>query len=235
MAYSNSWTNSTPANPCAVTVAPTAGDILLAWAITDSTTTGNLDSDPSGFSNLAPVVNSTNDGASFRASIKVSDGTETSVSFSSTSTNPCIAGVIAFSGRDTTTPLDVAAVTIALSTAGTTADLSITPITDGCDLCYILGNDGGSSNTTFTFTTQSGTTGAWTTQPDQNSGYYNVAAGSAVQTTAGAITARCTTSQTGGRLGVLVALRPAVSAAAKSDPPTLFNPLLNRLLPLLVQ
>ncbi len=235
MAYSNSWINSTPANPCAVTVAPTAGDILLAWAIADSTTTGNLDSDPSGFSNLAPVVTSTNDGATFRASIKVADGTETSVSFSSTSTNPCIAGVIAFSGRDTTTPLDVAAVTIALSTAGTTADLSITPITDGCDLCYILGNDGGSSNTTFTFTTQSGTTGAWTTQPDQHSGYYNVAAGRAVQTTAGAITARCTTSQTGGRLGVLVALRPAVSAAAKSDPPTLFNPLLNRLLPLLVQ
>lgn len=234
MAYSNSWVNNTPANPCVVTISPNAGDILLAWAITDSTTAGNLDSDPSGFSNLAPIANSTNDGASFRASIKVADGTETSVSFNSTSTVPCIAGVIAFSGRDTTTPLDVAAVTIALSTASTTADLSITPITNGCDLCYILGNDGGSSDTTFTYTTQSGTTGAWTTQPDQHSGYHNIAAGSAVQTTAGAITARCTTSQSGGRLGVLVALRPAVSAA-KSDPPVLFNPFFNRLLPFLVQ
>lgn len=234
MAYSNSWTNSTPANPCVVTVAPTAGDILLAWAITDSTTPGNLNSDPSGFSNLAPAVNSTYDSATFRASIKVADGTETSVSFNSTSGVECIAGVIAFSGRDTTTPLDVAAVTIALSTASTTADLSITPITDGCDLCYILGNDGGTSDTTFTYTTQSGTTGAWTTQPDQHIGYYNIAAGRSVQTTAGAITARCTTSQTGGRLGVLVALRPAASAA-KSDPPALFNPFFNRLLPMLVQ
>lgn len=234
MAYSNSWVNNTPANPCVVTVAPTAGDILLAWAITDSTTANNLDSDPSGFLNLAPVVNSTNDGASFRASIKIADGTETSVSFNSTSTVPCIAGVIAFSGRDTTNPLDVAAVTIALSTASTTADLSITPITDGCDLCYILGNDGGSSDTTFTYTTEIGSTGAWTTQPDQHNGYHNVAAGRAVQSTAGAITARCTTSQSGGRLGVLVALRPAVSAA-KSDPPVLFNPFFNRLLPFLVQ
>lgn len=210
MAYSNSWVNSTVTSGSApgisVTIAPNAGDVLIAWAVTDANDV--LSAYTAGWTALAKLHSSA-DNADLFVLHKVADGTETSVNFQTNSGNSMIAGCVAISGRDTATPLDVAPVSIANSGSGTTADISITPVTDGCDLVFVECLDDGSSNTTFAFATQSGTTGSWTTRVDQHAAYYDVGCGTAEQVTAGALTARCTTSVAGGRLGWLFALRPA--------------------------
>ncbi len=215
MAYKSSWTNSTPSSPCTVTISstPTAGDILIGWAISDATTAGDCDGIPAGFTRVSTLpLTSSFDNMTMTVVYKKSDGTETSVQFTATSGNNMIAGVASFDGRDGTTFLDVAPVVISRNTGSTTTDLSTTPITDADDLVYVIGVDGGNSDYSFTFSTTVGTTGAWTTRVDQHSGFYNCAMGSATQATAGALTARCT-STNGGAVGVLFALRPAASAA----------------------
>lgn len=217
MAYSNSWINSIPDDPCAVTIAPNAGDIIIAWAITDTTNAQDLDSAPSGYTQITRQQ-STADAATMLVAYKIATGAETSVSFSSASSNTCVAGAMTFSGRDQTTPLDVTPQIFNSSTTDTTADISITPVTDGCDLCFVYGDDTGSVNPSFTFSTTSGTTGTWTTRTDQNSGFYNIGVGDATQDTAGALTARGTVTQTGGRLSVLIALRPTPPAGQNSYP-----------------
>lgn len=210
MAYKNSWTNSTPADPCTVTIAPDADDFLIGWAITDSTS--GADEDPSGWTR-AFRDSSTFDNAVLLVCYKKATGAETSAAFGSAGSNTMIAGVASFDGRDTTTPLDVTPVTFTSSTGSTTTSISITPVTDGCDLVFVQGQDGGNSDYSFTFSTTSGTTGSWTTQVDQNSGFMNAACGVAAQTTAGALTAQVVTTN-GGRLGILFALRPGSTPPA---------------------
>ena len=219
MAYSNKWEQTTPANPCVITIAPNAGDIIIAWALNDEANVNDLDSDPSGYTLIDRSVVTT-DNSTMRVVYKVATGAETSISFNSSSGNLAIGGAIAFSGRDGTTPLDVTPNVFSSSTTGTTVDNSITPVTDGVDLCHIFDCDGGNSDYTFTFSTTSGTTGAWTTRVDQNSGFRNCGVGSATQTTAGALTARGTSTVTGGQIGVLIALRPAAPTTPTLSAPT---------------
>lgn len=216
MAYKNSWTNSTPADPCTVTIAPDADDFLIGFAISDSTS--GTDEDPAGWTRAFRDTSSF-DSAVLLVCYKKADGTETSASFGSVGSNVQIAGVASFSGVDTTTPLDVTPVTFTSSTSNTTTSISITPVTNGCDLVFVQGQDGANSDYSFTFSTTSGTTGAWTTRIDQNSGFMNQALGSAVQTTAGALTAQVV-STTGGRLGILFALRPNSSPPVITVQPT---------------
>lgn len=206
MAYANSWTNSTPGDPCDVTISPAANSFLIAWGITDSTS--GADITPSGWTQ-AYRDSSTFDNAVLQVLYKVATGAETTVRFESAGANTIIAGCAEFTGIDTTTPLDVTPVTFTSSTGDTTTSISITPVTNGCDLVFVQGQDDGNSDYSFSFSTTSGTTGAWTTRVDQNSGFFNVAMGSATQTTAGALTAQVVTTN-GGRLGILFALRPAV-------------------------
>ncbi len=216
MAYKNSWTNSTPADPCDVTISPDADDFLIAYGITDSTS--GADITPSGWTQ-AYRDSSTFDNAVLQVLYKKSDGTETSVRFESAGANTIIAGCLSFSGIDTTTPLDVTPVTFTSSAGSTTTSLSITPVTNGCDLVFVQGQDNGNSDYSFSFSTTSGTTGSWTTRTDQNSGFFNVAAGTATQTTAGALTADCV-STSGGRLAIIFALRPSTTPPAFSLQPT---------------
>lgn len=216
MAFKNSWTNSTPADPCDVTIAPDADDFLIAYGITDSTSGADLV--PSGWTQ-AYRDSSTADSAVLHVIYKKATGAETSVRLESAGSNTIIAGCLSFSDIDTTTPLDVTPVTFTSSTNNTTTSISITPTTDGCDLCFVQGQDDGNSDYSFTFSTTSGTTGSWTTRTDQNSGFFNVGAGSATQTTAGALTAQCV-STSGGRLAIIFALRPAVVLPVISLQPT---------------
>ena len=208
MAYSQSWINSTPADPCVVTVSPTANDVLIAYQINDVTNAAGAA--PTGFSATALVdISSTFDNSRLTVWIKQqATGSETSVSLNGAS-NAIIGGVLAFSGIDNTTSLDVAAASFADSVSGTTASASLTPVTNGCDIVAILDADTASVDSTFSFATTSGTTGAWTGRTDQNSGFYNVGTGTATQTTAGAITVQGTQSNAGGRLFALLALRPS--------------------------
>lgn len=211
--YSNSWVTSTPANPVSVTISPAADDLLISVAITDTAAAGDLDSTPSGWTQQHRGQ-STNDNMTFQSCWKKATGAETAVAFQSSSTNSQIAGVIACSGVDTATPLDVTPATVASSTAQTTTDLSITPVSDGCLLVYVIGVDAGSSDYSFSFSTTAGSTGSWTVRRDINNGFLNYAIATAVQTTAGAVTVRCT-STSGGRVGVLYALRPAATGTSE--------------------
>ena len=214
MGYRTAWTNSTiTSGTINVSIAPAAGEFLIAWAITDANDI--LSSYSAGWTSLAKLHSSA-DNADLFVLYKIADGSETTVSFTTNSGNAMIAGCAAFSGIDTTTPLDVAPVSIANSASSTTSDISITPVTNGAVLARVQCCDNGSTDATFTFSTTSGTTGAWTTRVDQHASYYDVALGTAEQTTAGAITNRCTTSVSGGRIGWLFALRPAAGGGASA-------------------
>jgi hypothetical protein len=215
MAYKNSWTNNTPASPCTVNITPAAGDIEVGAAITDSA--GDTCTLPTGWTAVTGTpLQSTADGMTLFAFSRKSSA-ESSVVYDAT--HDSIGNAASFDGRDQTTWLDVTPVTFANSANGTTMDINITPATDGCDLVFVAALDDGNSNSTFTFTTTAGTTGAWTTRVDQNNGFLNLAIGTCTQVTAGAITARCTTSDSGGRCGVLFALRPAAGGGGGSTRP----------------
>lgn len=217
MAYSNSWVNSTPANTIAVATSPTANDVLIAYMVTDSGS-AVTPSWPSGFTQIANLRTTTTDGQSLCVAIKgTASGSEGSLTLNDgNAAVDIIGGVGAWNSIDNTTPQDVTSVTgTALSDASSpfVISASITPSNNGCDIVAICGLDiNGSINGTPTFSTTSGTTGAWTTRQDQNSGFYNVAVGTATQTTAGAITVQCSWTAASGSSDlaiVLIALRPA--------------------------
>jgi len=215
MGYRTAWTNSTiTLDTINVSIAPAADEFLIAWAITDAQVT--LEAYSAGWTPLASL-RSTADSADLFVLYRVADGSETTVSFQ-TSSNSMIAGCAAFSGIDTTTPLDVAPVSIENSASSMTSDISITPATNGVVLARVQCCDTWDiTDVTFTFSTTAGTTGAWTTHVDQHASYYDVALGTAEQTTAGALTNRCTTSVSGGRIGWLFALRPAAGSGSSQE------------------
>lgn len=224
MAYSQIWTNSTPAHPLAVTVSPTAGRVLVMYVITDAAD-GNTFTFPTGFS--TPVTGqSTFDNTDLAVAYKVATGSETSLSVSNTNLRSMIGAVVEFSGINTTTPLDVAIAMASSSSAGTTIDASLTPVTSGVDLLSIVDADTTGSNPTFSWATTVGTTGAWTQRADQtDSSFFNVGCATATQTTAGAITVRGTSSISSGLVHALVALRPTggggiAKTAADTNTPT---------------
>jgi hypothetical protein len=211
--FRNSWSNITAANPCVVGISGLIGDILVGIACTDVATAGDFNA-MAGWSGHFQGT-STNDGMCFAVfSTKLTSGL-TSVSFSTGSTNPSIAAVAAFDGRDLTTWHDVAPATTATSTAGTTTNLATTPVTNGVDLVWGQGQDNGNSDYAFNW---SGTnTGVWTTRVDIRSTFINCAIGTASQVTAGLCSGRVV-STNGGRVGVLLALRPAAGGAPATPP-----------------
>ena len=216
MAFKGGWKNDTPANPVTVTfTAAAAGDLLIGWALTDATTAGDADGTPAGWTRVTGLpLTSTFDNETFSAFWKVAAGGETSVTFTGSSGNTMTGGVVSYDGVDTGTPMDVSPVTFSSSANSTTTDISITPVTNGAQIVYVLGQDCTTGTCTFSFSTTAGTTGSWTTRVQQSNGaFYNSGAGDAPQTTAGAITARGTASISGGRVGVLFALRPSGPAA----------------------
>jgi len=211
MTFVQAWTNSTPADPLTITISPSANSFLIAHAITDAANAADLNTTPSGWTQAFRSTVTT-DNQVHQILYKVADGTETSVVFDSTSGNTAIGCCLEFSSIDTTTPLDVTPVTFNSNTSNTTTTLpstgSMTPVTDGCDIVFCQGQDNGNSDYTFTFSTVTGTTGAWTTRTDQRSGFMNCAVGSCTQTTAGSFTAKVV-STSGGRSGIMFALRPS--------------------------
>lgn len=212
MAYSNSWVNSTPTGSLVITVSPTIHDVLIGWKVSDST--GSSFVWPADFTVIASQV-CTADGQVMEVAIKEdATGSETSVAISGSSG---IGGVIAFSGRENVTPLDFTTNlkndNTAQASAWTLDSDSLTPATNDCDICVVYGSDiTASDDPVHTFSTVAGTTGAWTTRQDQNSGFYNVGIGTATQTTAGAFTARGTgtiATRSAGRTMVTVGLQSA--------------------------
>lgn len=202
------WLKST-ASGNALTIAPDAGDFLIGWSTADGTYTITT---PSGWTPIGSLLNTNAvEVGSTAFFYRRADGTETSVTFLWTSNNASVDGVAAFDNVNTDNPFDVTPVTDAHDTSDTVADTSITPTTDGCKIAYIVVGDGSSGTYTFTFSTQSGTTGAWSSPNEAlvAGGYYNFAMNCCVQQTAGPITARCVVSTQCSRPALLVALRKA--------------------------
>lgn len=210
MAFSGAWGNSTPAATQDITIAPNEGDLLLCYACDDVNGTMFENYTFTGWTELTlSSLNSTNDNQAFHVWYKIAGASETSANLDIDVGINFIAGVVAFSGIDTADPFDVTTVeSESGASASTTTDISITPETNGCDIVFLEGRDT-STSTSFTFSTTSGTTGSWTTRNDQHGGtYYHLGAGSCVQTTASALTARSTAAN-GGHGAVLIALKPS--------------------------
>lgn len=218
IAWKATWSNMTDANPCAVSTTADAGDYLIGAAQTDNNNASDLSSLTAGWSFLHARLGTTNDNASFRGFSKdaVAAGSD-SVSITNASGNTCVGMVHSFSGVDTVTPLDVAVVTTTSDVAGTDSDTSITPTTNGAAIVYMHGVDDSTSAVTWTFSTTSGTTGAWDKRSNLNSGFFHLGCGVATQATAGALTARAASSVSASRSGVLVALRPAATADLEQE------------------
>lgn len=203
--------NATGANPVAVDPAASANDVIIAAVITDAAGS-TVDGLASGFSQEA-LQSCTADGQTICVAVKgTASGSEGSISPIDMSANAVIV-TANFSGAKNATPLNLAVDVVNQDTASASPLVidsnSLTPTADGCMIVAIIGVDvtvvGVDSTTTFS--TLSGTTGAWTKLQDiYDSNFNNLAIGYAFQTTAGAIVVRSSSTSTQSMGGTLVTL-----------------------------
>jgi len=221
--------DTTNADPAVITLgAISAGEYIIAGVVSDAIAT--LTSLPSGFSQLGSILDTTGDNQSLLVARKASaSGSEGALTFDMT--QALIGVAIAFSGVDTTTPEDVAVVGVtdgaSTGATGRTISASLTTVTNGCMLVAIAGTDvAASTDVTHTFATTAGSTAAWTipTGGDIQDGFFNMAVGYALQSTAGAVTVRLTSTWAGGANAglslMLVALRPSGPATLSAPTPS---------------
>lgn len=204
MAYSNSWVNSTPATSLAVSVSPNAGDKLIFITVSDST--GNsISSWPSGFVEEVNQVTTTDSSKLIVAVKESATGSETTLTaVSDQNIIGCVIALsgLAASGRAFTT--DVANDNTASVNNAVTSG-SVTPSGDGAEFLSILNIDVTSGLDCSASFSNTGSLGAWTNRVDQNSGFHNLVAATAIQTTAGAVTVTGTSSTGGATAGVALA------------------------------
>lgn len=190
-----------------------AGDVLLAWQVSDST--GNTPSWPSGFTEIANQITTT-DSQVFAVAIK-NNATGSEGTLVISSDQNIIAGIVAVRGADNGAPQAFTVNVVNQNTASINVAVtsgSVTPNRAGTMILAFMGIDVTSgTNCSATFS-NSGSLGAWTTIADRNNGggFFNVVIGSAVQAAAGAITVTATSSTGGNTAGaalVTVGIRPA--------------------------
>lgn len=206
---------------------PSAGDILLAGVVSDSTSTTGV-GPGTGWTQIGAYVVNTVDAQTVGVWKKdaVAVGGETSISF--TTSTVTLSWVLAVSGADQTTHFDVApptAVNLGSSGSGVAspavATLAITTVSNGSLLIAIKGTDnltGGDVVHTFSDTAGS----SWSTVLDVLGGSFrNCGIGAAEQAAAGATTVSGTSTWAmGGNAGhtmFVLALRN-VSPPAGGDP-----------------
>lgn len=219
------WVNATAATSLNITV-NTAGilsssgvqanDYLIYAVVSDSQFSSSTF--PSGFGTETAQANS-NDGQRLSCAQKLATGSEVTLTCT-TASDQIIGMVIAVSGADTSTPLDVSILVSNDNTGSASPKLitsaSFTPVTNGAMLLAITGTDDGAAAATVTNSTITGTTGSWTNPAGaqlNDGGFRNIGLGYATQTTAGAVTIRSSSSFSGGgNAGItqfLIAVRPA--------------------------
>jgi len=218
--------DTSAANPLSLTPSATAHDVLIAGVVND-TSTATTFTWGSGGSALTEVKRqlTTADGQNLGVAIK-NDATGSEGAISITPSADALLGFIArYSGCDNTTPQDVAADVVnnntATSSAWTIDSNSITPVTAGAWIVCIMGSDdtvGG--NDVHTFSTVSGSTGAWNVRADLCdtgfSSFRNIAIADAPWTS-GSVVVRGTGTLGGhsaGRSMVTMVLRPSGGAPA---------------------
>ncbi len=226
IAYNGSAGNATSADPCNITPAASANDVIVAAATADSSG-ATVDSLAGGFVQQALQACTAEGNTLVVATKATATGSEGSIA----PVNMSLAAIAVsanFSGVNNTTPLNQAAVIVNQNTASASPLVvdtgTITPTVDGCMIVAIMATDATAGvDVTTTFSTISGTTGAWTKAQDiWDSSFDNLSIGYALQTTAGPISVRASNASSnnmGGTLVVLV-LQPASAAApvAKRQP-----------------
>jgi len=201
---------------------PAAGEVGLAWSVSDSTSTSGT-GPGTGWTQIGSWQVTTTDAQSLAVWIKNTAwaGGETSLDITTSTVN--LNGVMAIGGVDATTFQDVAAPAAANNNTGVasvgTITNSITPTTNGSLIIAIKGTDNLSNvDTTHTF---SGGGLTWTTRADQyDSSFRNVGVGTAEQTTAAAITVTGSSTYSTGNAGqamFVLALRNASPPAGGSS------------------
>lgn len=227
MAFKSKFKTTTASTTLTVTVSGiSAHDTLVMYMVSDNPSATTV-TWPAGFDPTLAQQITTFDGQTLTCAIKKDcTGSEGALATSNTSGMSFIGGVLAFSGRDNTTPTDfVVSITNSntnLGNPGVLNSSSRTPGNNDCDLVGICGWDAaslsGSGNVT-TFSTTAGTTAGWVQEDDVTDGnFMNATSGYANQVTAGALTARASnvqgvgTSQQGGAF-FLIGLKAAGGAA----------------------
>lgn len=209
-------TIDTSANP------PAAGEVLLVWSVSDSTSTSGTGPGTGWTQINAAWQVTTTDAQSLAVWIKntAAAGGETSIDCTTSTVN--LNGAMAIGGVDATTFQDVTAPAPANNNTGVasvgTITNSITPTTNGSLIVAIKGTDTLSNvDVTHTF---SGGGLTWTTRADQyDSSFRNVGVGTAEQTTAAAITVTGSSTYSTGNAGqamYVMALRNASPPAGGS-------------------
>lgn len=195
MAFRSISTNSTGAANLSVTKPSgvVSGDYLIAFKVIDNV--GDTFT-VTGFSHITgSPVSTTIDNQQLAVLVRKADGTE-GASFSLDSSNNGIGGVIAFSGIDPTTQLDVTP-SVNSSNASNASPWTITATgvttsTNNCDLVIIAGDD-----ITATGDVTHSTPSGFTNQADLNEGFKNVVVFTGTAGAAGA-TGNKTFTGTGG-------------------------------------
>lgn len=209
-------TIDTSANP------PAAGEVLIVWSVSDSTSTSGTGPGTGWTQINAAWQVTTTDAQSLAVWIKntAAAGGETSIDCTTSTVN--LNGAMAISGVDATTFQDVTAPAPSNNNTGaasvSTITNSITPTTNGSLIIAIKGTDVLSNvDVTHSF---SGGGLTWTTRADQyDSSFRNVGVGTAEQTTAAAITVTGSSTYSAGNAGqamFLLALRNASPPAGGS-------------------
>lgn len=219
IAYGTGWSNNTASTSLTITVAPSARDFLVG-IVCDDIGTGTI-TWPAGWVQL-PTYSTVQDGASVSvAYLANATGAETSVTI--TGTNAIIGGITSFTGVDNGNPLDVPVVRSIADSAFPSPwliDCGIQPANNGAMLVALMNSDGENLDAVHTFSDSGGLT--WTTRLDLWDGsYWNVAIGTALQSTAAATLVTGTgtiATDVGAPSMTLFALRPSGATSTRAIP-----------------
>lgn len=222
VAWNSSLTVSTSQN---VATSTQANDVLIAWAVSDST--GNTVTWPSGFTEIVNQATTTDSQKVCVAIKNTATGSEGTLNISSDQN--ILAGVIAIrGGADNASPQ---AFTVNVTNQNTGAinravtSGSVTPNKDGTLFLAVMGIDvtsGIDCGATFSNT---GTMGGWTNIVDLNDSggagghFFNIVIGKSTQANAGAVTVTGTSSTSGINAGAslsIIGIRPGTTSSALS-------------------
>lgn len=178
-----------------------SGDVMLAWIYVD--TNGTISAAPSGWTQLDSQASATT-GQTYNMYVyyKVAGASEpTSYSWTASSPQYCEIALVAFSGVDTTTPIDAHGIRDAGSTASLVTPTITTSAANDCLVALLVcwnGNGGASAQNSYTLPTN----GAFSGNDEWLEYKLNASTGSN-----GNQTFTCSTA--GGSVAALVALKPA--------------------------
>jgi hypothetical protein len=225
IAFDNIVGNTTPSTSLSINPSATAGSIIIGGFTNDSNASQTVNYAGGTFTEDVNQLCASSDGGSlFVAHKNNASGSEGALSF--TSAQALIGFLLSFSGVDTTTPFDVTSPAPVVVTTMTAAPLvidsnSITPTTAGSLILAVRMTDPSAGESKpCTFSTQSGSTGAWNSPArdfNNSGGFYNISVGWAPWTS-GSIVVRTSTGGAANAAGIVwvCALRPAGAGGSGS-------------------